>query len=60
MLKLEKKDDIIPVCPHCKSALSTILFQEIKGDMGKRSVYFCPSCRSALGVSHRKGLTFGL
>lgn len=58
-LAIEKKEDILPVCPHCKKELSKLWTREIKGDLGKRCVYFCPECKSCLGVSHRKGLTFG-
>ena len=27
--------------------------------LGKRYVYFCPNCKSVLGVSHRKGFWMG-
>lgn len=60
MIHFEKKDDISPVCPHCKSEIVKVWFSEVKGDMGKRCLYFCPYCRCCLGVSHRKGLTMGL
>ena len=59
MLSFEKKEDMAPICPHCKKPVSSIYYRELKGDLGKRSLYFCPECRSCLGVSHRKGLTFG-
>ena len=60
MLTFEKKEDIFPICPHCKTELKNVWFQEQKGDMGKRCIYFCPKCKCCLGISHRKGLTFGL
>jgi len=60
MVTFEKADGILPICPHCKNELRRIFFQDVKEDMGKRSLYFCPECRSPLGVSHRKGMTFGL
>ena len=59
MFTIEKKEEILPVCPHCKTELSKMWCREIKGDLGKRSIYFCSNCKSLLGVSHRKGLTFG-
>ncbi len=60
MIVVEKKEDVAPICPHCKKELEKVYFQEFKGDLGKRCVYFCPVCRACLGVSHRKGLTMGL
>ncbi len=60
MITLKKDNDQVPVCPHCKTELTEVRFQEIKGDLGKRCLYFCPECRSCLGVSHRKGLIMGL
>ena len=60
MITSEKKEDVIPICPHCKSELTKLWFQELEKDLGKRCLYFCPECRSCLGVSHRKGLTMGL
>ncbi|UCC45758.1 MAG: hypothetical protein JSU65_00205 [Candidatus Zixiibacteriota bacterium] len=59
MIPFEKKEDEIPICPHCKGALHAVFYRELRGDLGKRCLYFCPHCKSCLGVSHRKGLTFG-
>jgi hypothetical protein len=59
MITFEQKEDMTPVWPHCKKQIVNIWFRELKGDMGKRCLYFCPECKSCLGVSHRKGLTFG-
>lgn len=59
MINFIQKEDIQPVCPYCKTSLDTVLFRDMKGDLGKRSLYFCPHCKAVLGVSHRKGLTFG-
>ena len=43
-----------------KTVLS-MKWDEIKeaGRIGKRYVYFCSSCRSVLGISHRKGFWMG-
>jgi protein-arginine kinase activator protein McsA len=61
MITFEKKEEVAPICQHCKKELTTIWFQQIKGDLGKRCIYFCPQCKSCLGVSQRKGIApFGL
>jgi len=61
MITFEKKEEVVPICPHCKKELTTIWFQQFKGDLGKRCIYFCPQCKSFLGVSQRKGIApFGL
>lgn len=60
MILFEQKEDINPVCPCCKKEIDTIWFRDLKGDLGRRCLYFCPLCKAILGVSHRKGLTFGL
>jgi Zn-finger nucleic acid-binding protein len=60
MIALEKNEDVGPICPHCKKELTKVWFQELKRDLGKRCLYFCPNCRACLGVSHRKGLAMGL
>ena len=58
MLELQEKYDSGPICPHCKTELSVIWFQELRGILGKRYLYFCSNCRAVLGVSHRKGLEY--
>lgn len=60
MVTFEKTENILPICPNCKKEISKILYQEVKGDLGKRSIYFCSECKNSLGISHRKGLTFGM
>ena len=61
MITFEKKEEAVPICPHCKKGLTNVWFQQIKGDLGKRCIYFCPQCKSCLGVSQRKGIApFGL
>jgi hypothetical protein len=59
MISTEKKEDVLPLCPHCKTELSTLWYRELMKDMGKRCIYFCPHCRAVVGISHRKGLTMG-
>jgi len=59
MVQLEHNPGARPLCPHCRKELDTIWYQEHRGDLGKRCLYLCPHCRAVLGLSHRKGLTFG-
>ena len=59
MIETEHKYDIVPVCPHCKSEVRNIWYQELAGFFGKRYVYFCSNCKSVLGISHRKGFWMG-
>ena len=59
-LKLERETRTGPKCPHCEKDLASVSYRELKGGAwGKRYIYFCPSCRSTLGVSHRKGFWMG-
>lgn len=60
MINLVEREDIFPFCPHCKKELTSLWYQQLKQDLGKRCIYFCPECRTCLGISHRKGLTMGL
>jgi hypothetical protein len=61
MFAFERKEEILPICPHCKKELTELWFHQVKGDLGKRCIYFCPQCRCCLGVSQRKGIApFGL
>ena len=59
MITMEQKQDVEPMCPHCKDPLRSIWFRDLGGMFGKRYVYFCSQCRSVLGVSHRKGFWMG-
>lgn len=59
MIDLQRRDDVNPICPHCNTELTTMLFRQLSGVMGKRFVYFCPTCNKVLGVSHRKGFWMG-
>jgi len=59
MIEIEETPGIVPQCPHCKSDIIKLYSQEIRGFFGKRYVYFCPKCRSVLGISHRKGFWMG-
>ena len=59
MIESEEKYDVVPICPHCKSEVRKLWYQELRGYLGKRYVYYCPNCRSIVGVSHRKGFWMG-
>lgn len=48
-----------PVCPHCARPLEEINARQLKHDLGKAYVHFCPSCKKVLGVTHRKGFWMG-
>ncbi len=59
MIPCEEKPDITPLCPHCGAALNLVYCRPLTSTFGKRYIYFCPACRKALGVSHRKGFWMG-
>ena len=59
MIDAIQKNDVTPVCPHCKHDVTIVHFQEITGVFGKRYIYFCAQCRAVLGMSHRKGFWMG-
>ena len=59
-LKLRLETEVLPKCPHCKKNITEVAYSELHGGFfGKRYIYFCPSCQSSLGVSHRKGFWMG-
>ena len=56
-LPVEESDDIRVICPHCEQELKSLVAQQLSASfLSRRLIYACPSCRKALGVSHRKGL----
>ncbi len=59
MIRAEENDDVYPVCPHCKSVITSIGCRQVQSVFGKRFIYFCLSCRACLGFSHRKGFWMG-
>ncbi|MCA9733391.1 hypothetical protein KC799_14735 [candidate division KSB1 bacterium] len=59
MISSEETNAINPVCPHCKTEITKVWYRQLSGFLGKRYIYFCSSCRSVLGVSHRKGFWMG-
>ena len=62
---IREEIDLVPRCPHCNGELNEIVATTAttagssQFRFGKRYVYACPSCRKALGVSHRKGFWAG-
>ena len=59
MISTTEKNNVQPLCPNCKAEITTVWFQHVSGMLGRRYIYFCPQCRSVLGVSHRKGFWMG-
>lgn len=59
MIDLERHDEVTPVCPHCSAGLRQIWYREVRGQFGRRYVYFCGECSKVLGLSHRKGFWMG-
>jgi hypothetical protein len=59
MVAILEKQDVKPVCGQCKAEIYEVWYQELSGTLGRRYIYFCPQCRSILGVSHRKGFWMG-
>jgi len=51
-----KRDDLIPLCPHCERELPEVYIRT-KGMgfvEGKNVLYFCPSCRKVLGFGQSR------
>jgi len=59
MVEMQEKHDVQPMCGQCKNEIETVWYQELRGAFGRRYIYFCPHCRTVLGVSHRKGFWMG-
>ncbi|REJ86047.1 MAG: hypothetical protein DWQ36_14955 [Acidobacteria bacterium] len=59
MIELDRRDDLDPLCPHCRTEQKRLFFRELRGALGKRYLYFCSACRAIVGVSHRKGFFMG-
>ena len=59
MIEIIERNDAEPICPHCSEKIREVWFQQLRGFLGKRYVYFCAGRRKVLGVSHRKGLWMG-
>jgi len=59
MIDIEEKNDQTPLCPHCQSEIRKVWYRRLIGLFGKRYIYFCPSCKAVLGISHRKGFWMG-
>ena len=59
MIRLESKEDVTPVCPHCSGQLDAVWMRERRGFLGRRYLYFCCHCHKVLGVTHRKGFLMG-
>jgi hypothetical protein len=49
--ELVRTNEVLPICPHREAELPKIYSRKPKGPfgMGRGFVFFCPSCRKALG-----------
>ncbi len=65
MTTIIEDQELVPFCPHCGARLEQVFGRTVgaRGSaqfrFGKRYIYSCPSCRKALGISHRKGFWAG-
>jgi uncharacterized protein with PIN domain len=46
-----RREDLVPVCPHCEAELPEIYARKPKGPfgVGRGFVFFCPQCRKVMG-----------
>jgi hypothetical protein len=59
-IRVERREDVQPICPHCSAELRVVLMRELSGTFfGRRYICFCSQCSKALGFSHRKGFWMG-
>lgn len=62
---ISEDPELVPLCPHCNlelheiTAATPVARGSAAFKFGKRTVYACPSCRKALGISQRKGFWAG-
>jgi len=55
-LPVEQRYDLVPVCPWCEKEMHRLLARNLTSSLlSRRTVYCCPHCRKAIGISHRKG-----
>ncbi len=59
MIRLEERNDVTPICPHCERPQRELSYRSATSTFGKRYIYFCQHCKKVLGVSHRKGFWMG-
>lgn len=46
-----RREDLVPVCPHCEAELPEIYTRKTRGPfgVGRGFVFFCPRCRKVMG-----------
>ena len=46
-----RREDLVPVCPHCQAELPEIHMRQMQGPfgVGRAFVFFCPHCRKTMG-----------
>ncbi len=59
MIPVEEREDVQPLCPQCGAEIRSVWLRELRSTFGRRYIYFCPTCRKVLGISHRKGFWMG-
>ena len=55
-LRIIKRYDLTPICPHCKKDLDEV-YSKTKGSgfvEGKNVLYFCPHCMKSLGFGQSR------
>jgi len=55
-MKITKREEIKPICPHCGKELEEIYFTEKGAGLftGRNVVYFCPHCHKVLGIGQSR------
>jgi hypothetical protein len=59
MIECTRREDVVPICPHCAQPIREVWHREVAAFFGKRYIYFCPNCVKVLSISHRKGFWMG-
>jgi len=46
-----RRDDVVPICPHCEADLAEIHLRKLRGafGIGRGFVFCCPHCRKVVG-----------
>ncbi len=55
-LQVVKRNDIAPICPHCKNQIN-VMYYRSKGLgilVGRNVMYFCPHCHMILGIGQSR------
>lgn len=59
-IQINRDRQTLPICGRCEKNIDTVSYRELHGGFwGRTYIYFCPGCKSTLGVSQRKGFFMG-